>query len=165
LAFREHAGRRITVKIRVVAVSLALITLLYGATASLAAGGRSFSTDLSGAEEISAATGLPNAGDPDATGTATVTFNRGLGEVCFDISVEGIDLPVLASHIHNAPAGSNGPIVVGFLMEPVASGQFSGCVSTDRELIKDITKNPTNYYVNVHTGDFTAGAVRGQLGD
>lgn len=152
-------------RIRVMALALALITLLYGATAGSAAGGRPFSTDLSGAEEISATTGQPGAGDPDGSGFASLTFNSGLGEVCFEVSTDGIDLPVLMAHIHEAPAGSNGPIVVPLIMTPSASGDFSGCVTADRELIKDITKNPSEYYVNVHNVPFPGGALRGQLGD
>ena len=41
----------------------------------------------------------------------------------------------------------------------------SGCVQgVDRGLIKAIRKNPSAYYVNVHsTPNFEGGAVRGQL--
>jgi hypothetical protein len=149
---------------RIVAAVLAIVVLSFGIYANASAGGKPFSTDLSGAEEVNAA-GEPNQGDPDGSGFASVTFNRGAGEVCFDITVEGITQPVAAAHIHNAPAGSNGPIVVGFIMMPTTGESFSDCVTADRELIKDIAKNPTNYYVNVHTSDFPAGALRGQLGD
>jgi hypothetical protein len=31
--------------------------------------------------------------------------------------------------------------------------------------VKDILTNPAAYYVNVHTSDYPAGAVRGQLGN
>jgi hypothetical protein len=69
-------------------------------------------------------------------------------------------------HIHLAPAGTNGPIVV-----PLFAGSFagtdsaSGCVeNVDRDLIKAIRQDPSAYYVNVHsTPDFPGGAIRGQL--
>jgi hypothetical protein len=154
-----------TTRIIAVALALAFGFLAFGTSTGDAAGGRTLSTDLNGEEEISPVTGLPDAGDLDGTGTATVTFNRGLGEVCFDVSVEGIELPVTMAHIHGAPAGTNGPIVVGFIMTPDDDGDFSGCVLADRELVKEITKNPSDFYVNVHNGEFPGGALRGQLGD
>jgi CHRD domain-containing protein len=71
----------------------------------------------------------------------------------------------IAGHIHVAPAGVNGPVVV-----PLFSG------SSDRKLFfqaqrLDITEatataicgNVAGYYVNYHTTEFPGGAVRGQL--
>jgi len=143
---------------RLVAFAFVLVVLLFGTSSYAIAGGRPFATPLSGAEEI-------GGGDPDGSGFASLTFNPGLGEVCFDITTEGIALPVTAAHIHAAPAGVNGPIVVPLLTTPDEDGNFSGCVTADRDLVKTIAKNPTDYYVNVHNGEFPGGAMRGQLGD
>jgi hypothetical protein len=137
------------------AAALALTLVL--ATSALA-GGRPFNTTLSGANEA------PGPGDPDGTGSATITLNQGTGTVCWSIQVEDITLPATAAHIHVAPAGDPGPVVVG-LSAPDANGVSSGCVSdVDPALIKAIRQNPSQYYVNVHTTDFPAGALRGQLG-
>jgi hypothetical protein len=105
----------------------------------------------------------PGPGDPDGTGTASFTFNRGLGEVCFDIEVTGITLPTIGAHIHLAPVTDFGPVVVP-LTPPDETGTSSGCVDVDPALVKAITKDPAAYYVNVHTTDFPAGALRAQLG-
>jgi len=132
-----------------------LIVLAILALASIAAdGGRKFTTTLTGAAEV------PGPGDPDGTGTATVTLNHGQGTVCWEITVSGIDAATRA-HIHEAPLGVAGPIVVPIL-EP-GIGSLSGCTEVDRELIKDIIQHPEEYYVNVHNAAFPAGAVRGQL--
>jgi hypothetical protein len=58
--------------------------------------------------------------------------------------------------------GVPGPIVVA-LAPPGANGTAAGCVAADREELLEILHEPEEYYVNVHTTDFPAGAVRGQL--
>ena len=140
---------------RVIAV-VSLISIL-ALPVSVAAGGRPFVTSLSGAAEV------PGPGDPDGSGTAWITLNNGQAEVCWTIFVEDITLPALAAHIHVGTASVAGPVVVG-LSAPGADGWTSGCISgVDQELIKAIQQNPSAYYVNVHTSDFPAGALRGQL--
>jgi hypothetical protein len=133
-----------------------LLTLAMSVVALADNGGRPFSTTLTGAAEV------PGPGDPDGSGTATITLNHGQGEVCFELVASGI-APATAAHIHVGPAGVAGPVVV-----PLAAptpGTSSGCVTgVDQGLIKAITQNPENYYVNVHNAEFPAGALRGQLG-
>jgi hypothetical protein len=43
-------------------------------------------------------------------------------------------------------------------------GSFSGWTNVSRELAFQLLLAPENYYVNVHTSLFGAGAARGQLG-
>ena len=141
---------------------MALIVLAVLALASIAAdGGRKFTTTLTGEAEVNAQ-GVPNQGDLDGTGTATITLNYGQGTVCWEIQVEGITLPASAAHIHEAPVGVAGPVDVG-LSAPDANGFASGCTSVAREEIKEIIQHPEEYYVNVHNSDYPAGALRGQL--
>lgn len=136
-------------------VTVAGMTVLLMALAATAlAGGRPFTTELSGASEV------PGPGDPDGTGTAHLTLNQGQGEVCFDITVSNIDAPI-GGHIHVGTSDVAGPVVVNLL--GATPSVLSGCVEADKDLIKDIRQNPENYYVNVHTAPFPAGAVRGQL--
>ena len=141
-----------------------LSLIVVGLVSALLVGGAGavtrLTTTMTGAEEA------PGPGDPDATGTATITLNQGLRTVCFELSWTNIDGTVTAAHIHEAPAGAPGGVVV-----PLFSGAFnstdstSGCVTgVSRALIKDIRKNPEDYYVNVHSTVFPAGAIRGQLG-
>lgn len=139
---------------------LLLLTVL--ALASVAAdGGRTFTTTLTGEAEVNAQ-GVPNQGDLDGIGTATVTLNYGQGTVCWEITVSGITLPATAAHIHEAPVTAPGPVVVP-LSAPDESGFAEGCTTASREEIKEIIQHPEEYYVNVHNADFPAGALRGQL--
>jgi hypothetical protein len=83
--------------------------------------------------------------------------------VCFGIAVTNIATPV-AAHIHKGKRNENGPIVVT-LSPPLPGdpGASSGCTKADADLAEDIQRHPRRYYVNVHTSDFPAGAIRGQL--
>lgn len=140
----------------VVYALIGLVTLTVGGI--VLAQGRPLSTTLTGAAEI------PGPGDPDGSGTADVTLNPGQGEVCWTITVSGV-APVTAQHIHAAPAGVAGGVVVPlFPPLPDTSGVSTGCRDgVSRELIMAIIQTPENYYVNVHNADFPAGALRGQL--
>ena len=103
------------------------------------------------------------AGDPDGSGEALITVNPGLGEVCWEITAADIRLPATSAHIHEADAGIRGGIVAG-LTAPDMSGLATGCRSgLDPELLRRIIQDPARFYVNVHTTDYPAGAIRGQL--
>jgi hypothetical protein len=135
--------------------------LVFGATAALAQDTQLF-TVLSGGNEVGP-TGQANAGDQDGTGNATVSVVAPDG-LCFTIFVNHIDPPALA-HIHEGRAGVNGPIVVNLNPPLSGEGGFSAaCVGGhDPALVDRILRTPWQFYVNVHTGAFPAGAVRGQL--
>lgn len=120
------------------------------ASAPVNAGGRPVSASLAATNEV----GQP--GQVGATGSAAITLNQGQGEICFDLEISDVTNP-LAAHIHEAPVGVNGPVVVTLAVT-------DGCVSADKDLIKEIRKDPADYYVNVHNATAPAGAVRGQLG-
>ena len=145
---------------RLAALASALIVALaMAAVAAAGNGGRPLSTEMTGAQEA------PGPGDADATGSAELRLNQGQRQICFDIDWANIDGTVFAAHIHLAPPGVPGPIVV-----PLFEGSFagtdetSGCVDVDRALVKAIRKDPASYYVNVHSQPgFTGGAIRGQL--
>ncbi len=135
--------------------ALALIAALgFSAQVSAANGGRPLSATLTGAAEV------PGPGDADGSGTATLRVNPGQREVCYDLTVAAI-ARATAAHIHLAPAGSAGPIVV--TLAAPSDGSSSACADVNRDLAKAIMKNPQDYYVNVHNAEFRAGALRGQL--
>jgi hypothetical protein len=122
--------------------------------ATAANGGVRLTTTLLGANEV------PGPGDPDGSGTAVLRLNVGQGEICYTLTVSGI-APATLAHIHVAPVGVAGPVVVPLV--PPTSGTSSACATVDRELIKAIIQNPEAYYVNVHNAEYPAGALRGQL--
>jgi hypothetical protein len=104
----------------------------------------------------------PEPADAKGTGTATIRLRLGQGRVCFLFAVRGIKLPAAAAHIHRGAADASGPVVVTFT-PPGASGASRGCVAASRTLVQQILRTPSAFYVNVHTTDFTGGAIRAQL--
>jgi CHRD domain len=119
-------------------------------------GGKKLEATLTGAAEV------PGPGDPDGAGTATIRLRLGQGQVCFMLTASNIILPATAAHIHTGAAGVAGPVLVP-LVAPDAGGTSQGCVATPRATVKAILQNPAGYYVNIHTTDYPAGAIRGQL--
>ena len=144
---------------RLTSLSLALVMAALGVvmlTGTVAANHfGTFATGLSGAEEV------PGQGDPNGKGSATVRLDSAKGEVCYDVTVEGIAAPT-AAHIHEGAAGAQGDPVI--TLNPAKIGQGEDCLTGQEEAdIERIGDNPSGFYVNVHTGDFPGGAVRGQL--
>ena len=46
---------------------------------------------------------------------------------------------------------------------PGKNGRAVGCVKAKTSLIRAIMRSPRQYYINVHTKEYSAGALRGQL--
>lgn len=108
-----------------------------------------FTTPLSGAQEV-------GGGDPDGSGLATLWLDGWTSMIAWNITVSNITLPTTGAHIHEAPVGVNGPIVIDF------NNTLVGGWLSDPDVLRVIA-NPTNFYVNVHNADFPGGAIRGQI--
>ena len=130
---------------------LAVAALVLGLVPALAVAGTTSTTKL--VAKMSGKAEVPR-GALGGTGTATITITG--SKVCWRFTYRGIGKP-LASHIHKAPRGKAGAVVVplGGAFKP------SGC--TTSAIAKAIAANPSAYYVNIHTAKFPAGAIRGQL--
>ena len=115
---------------------------------------------MNGKKEVDAE-GKKNAGDRNGLGTFSAVVDS--GQLCYGITVRDIDAPV-AAHIHRGGPNTAGPVVVP-LTQPTAGdpGASSACVAVEDSLLGEMLRRPNRFYVNVHTGPFPNGAVRGQL--
>jgi hypothetical protein len=140
-------------KLSVLAALVAALVLAAPAGAAV----KRLEANMNGANEA------PAAGDTDGSGTAKLSFNRAKKRVCFTIKVKSIG-DVVAAHIHRGGKGVTGGIEVELIGSPKSGTRFTGCTkNVARSLISDIVKHPKRFYVNVHTGTYPGGAIRGQL--
>lgn len=132
-----------------VAGTLAVSTLALAAETTLTA-------DLAGVTEGA------NPGDPDGSGSATIVIDPDAGTACWTLEVADIE-PVTQSHIHVGAEGVAGDVVVPLDVDGF-DGSSEGCTDgQDAATLQAILDDPAGYYVNIHTADFPAGAIRGQL--
>jgi hypothetical protein len=138
---------------------------------------REFSARLSGSGEVPAV-------QTNATGRVEIVFNEDETRLQFELAVRK-GVRVTQSHIHCAPAGANGPVVVflaGFhsrgwdvdgtwvdnatatdanVIPPAAGSTCPHVINNLRDLANAIRHGDA--YVNVHTVAHPGGEIRGQL--
>lgn len=124
-----------------------LFTLLALTTSAFA---QSYSAVLTGAAEV------PGPGDTDGTGLAVITIDG--TTIRYNVWTQNIGAAI-AAHIHTGAAGVDGPPLVTLDHNTLANGT----VAVTAGVADQIKANPAGFYVNVHTGEFPNGAVRGQL--
>ncbi|MEC3981168.1 CHRD domain-containing protein [Amycolatopsis sp. H20-H5] len=108
---------------------------------------------------------VPGAGDPDGGATAFVETHR--SSVDYSFTFSGVGSPTLG-HIHQGDAGTSGPVVVPLFAAPGGlpasiTGIAGTATKVPANVIRGIDRNPGGFYANLHTAEFPAGAVRGQL--
>ena len=164
---RYSKGTRAIGRIGTCLASVSSILLLVGPTSAAAheagpmhqAGNGHFSIQLTGRE-------VPDGGDPDGQGSATLDLDPQKQQTCFTISWTRLSGTVTALHLHAAARGSEGPHWIDFFNNqsfPGAQSTASGCVPTPRDKIDAVINHPADYYLNVHSTTFEKGAIRGQL--
>lgn len=136
---------------------------------------------LNGRNEVAADGSKKFVGDRNGRGEAyAFGIDGDPATLCYIVTASKIDLTFVAgktgmAHIHRGAKGTNGPIVAN-LAFPVGgdaadcltegeAGKFPrlGMAGEPASIVQDILMNPSAYYVNVHTGEFPDGAIRGQL--
>jgi hypothetical protein len=110
--------------------------------------------------------------DQGAFGTATVTLDTATNTARFDVSVNNVAAPALIlAHIHQAPAGVNGAVVVDSGLSPASpvpvvngSATFTRTnLTVPPAIAQGLLANPAGFYFNVHSTLNPGGVVRGQL--
>ena len=136
---------------------LAVAFSTLGMTHAVAAQDAILHTTMTGAQET------PPTGSP-GTGTATVYIDGDTNLLCVSYSFSGLVAPATAAHIHEAPPGVKGPVVIPFPTPPAATtGSGFFCTAVAPDLLTRLSTNPGGFYVNVHSTVYPGGEIRGQL--
>lgn len=157
-------------KLAVLIIFGLIFCLVIGTALPVTAESRNFVANLSGDEEVPPV-------DTLARGQAVFKLSKDGTVLQYKLIAANIE-DTLQAHIHLGPAGTNGPVVT-FLFGPVApgSGIFRGVLAegviTAEDLIGPLAGQPLsaliaameagNTYVNVHTVQYPAGEIRGQI--
>ena len=129
---------------------LALLTVV-GCTTTNGSSQQSMKVTLSGSQEVPPV-------KTSATGSATVMIKSDKS-VSGTITTTGID--AIAAHIHDGPAGKNGPVIVPFTK--ASDGTWSIAPGAKLSETQYASYLAGNLYVNVHSAANKAGEIRGQI--
>lgn len=137
---------------------VALVVLVLASAFTVPLHAQTLGAVLTGASEVP-----PNANS--GFGNATVTFDSNRENIHVTITVANLGSPINNFHIHEAPPGSNGPVVVNLigLGGTFVNGTMTGTFPIAADVAQRMIGNPSNFYVNVHTVALPGGAVRGAL--
>lgn len=161
--------KEVTVRRRSILAAIAALALLLTVSlpAALAVDQQAgvFRLALTGDQEATPTCTPPAVcGDPDAVGAMIVIVIPARDTVCFLTRWSNIDGTVVASHIHRAPVGVPGPVVIPLFSDTLSgTDQLRGCVSANG-LAVELISNPSAFYVNIHSTVYQPGAIRAQLG-
>jgi hypothetical protein len=113
-------------------------------TAQNAGEANNHSVHLSGGQEVfTPAPGAPSPADSNAQGQAIVQIARDGESFDYKLIVSNID-NVVQAHIHCAPEGVNGPIVVWFYPSKTATGALTGPTGRHDGVLIEDTIAPSN---------------------
>jgi len=137
------------------AALLALVAATLGACSSgpWGAAEQRFSARLAGTSEV------PANASP-ATGTLEATLDRNTHLLRWTLTYAGLSGPVKAGHFHGpAVIGQNAGVVVPFTSS--LDNPIEGQATVTPEQVADLMAG--KWYVNLHTANFPAGELRGQV--
>lgn len=113
---------------------------------------------FSGAQEVPANTS-------SARGTVVGSYDQRSGLLGIKATYSGLTVNATSAHIHRAPAGVNGPVIIDFaplgFTFGAQSGTFSKIILLNTSQAADLLAG--NLYVNIHNANFPGGEIRAQL--
>ena len=100
--------------------------------------------------------------DTAATANAGITLNRASGALQLHMTAFGLN-DAVAAHIHDAFAGSNGPVDIELTQDPNNAAHWLTPDGTTLDADQLAKLDTARWYVNLHTPGNPGGEVRGQI--
>jgi hypothetical protein len=136
-----------------------------------------FSAQLAPTNEVPPVSNAESAGHGavqvqfDVTRDASGGLTAATGTFYFQLTGYPAGTTIVGAHIHPAPAGTNGPVVISTGLAtantvtlPSGTGDFVfRGVFSDPAIVQQIVNNPAAFYFNVHSPNNPGGFSRGQL--
>lgn len=147
----------ITRSFRTAAVAVAVAA----ASASSAQAQTSFISFLNGAQEA------PTPRVTPAFGNGTVLLNAARTQITINLTFQGLLAPITVAHIHNGAVGISGPVIIDIrefmtISPDLRSGSIMNAVLNVTSAQADILLAGNGYF-NIHSTQFPAGEIRGQI--
>ena len=138
-------------------VRFALSVIAVGLWASLAqATTLEFDANLDALQETP-----PNASPATGFGSLFLDDTNGNWSITNGV-FQDLTAAATAAHIHGpAPAGTPAGIIAGLTVTPATAGTFTGSGTFTAAQMADLINGL--YYINIHSGNFPGGEIRGQL--
>ncbi len=95
------------------------------------------------------------------TGTANIAVNFETGVMVGMVTFSGLSGPATLAHIHEAPIGENGNVVIGLEPPAAPSGVIIVSATLSSQLLDALMNN--ELYFNIHTMLNQGGEIRGQI--
>lgn len=133
---------------RISALSVFVASLLIGGVGEASA--QPFNISLDGLQQVPPV-------NTTGVGTGYASFDVMTRELTLHVDFYGMIGPETLAHIHLAPSGVNGPIIIPLPLGSPIDGVFFLSNSEVTALLAG------NLYVNLHSTEFPAGEIRGQI--
>ncbi|HEX8207964.1 MAG TPA: CHRD domain-containing protein [Solirubrobacteraceae bacterium] len=115
---------------------------------------------------LSGGANLPSPGDPNGSGTGTVSVYPSRNTLCWSLNASGVGQGV-ELHLHRGTRNEQSVVVstVSLMTDALRTpGSISGCLYvTRRSILNEIQARPHMFYMALHNTEFPGGALRGQL--
>jgi hypothetical protein len=94
---------------------------------------------------------------------ASTSLSVGRSSVTFYMTVGTMTGYITNIGIYRGRVGEIGPMVVRLSPSPIGINQLNGTVPVDKALATEISRNPSDFFIQINTTTYPGGSVRAQL--